>query len=108
MLKTQNGTSKSKSRNKKFRVGLNASVELPELEAPKKLNISQVAKELKDFGIHSLKEDKHMDGIPLERDGRINADFHKEIFLGNHEAFESEIEHDKEKRDRKLAEIFRQ
>jgi hypothetical protein len=42
----------------------------------------------------------------LDRHGKVNPDFHKEIFLGNHELFESDIQHDKQKRNRKLEEIF--
>ena len=102
----QNETFKLKNGRKKFRVGLNASVELPELEAPKKLNISQVAKELKDFGIHSLKEEKHLEAVPLDRHGRANPHFHREIFLGNHELFENDIQRDEDKRNEKLKQIF--
>ncbi len=44
---------------------------------------------------HSLKDDKHIEGLPLESDGKINPDFHKEIFWSNHELFQSDIQHDK-------------
>ena len=81
---------------------------IPKFVRPKKFNLTQVAKDIKEFGIHSLKDDKHLEGIPLERDGKINVDFHKEIFLGNHELFESDIDHDHQKRSRKLEEIFNQ
>ncbi|CAF4038002.1 unnamed protein product [Rotaria sp. Silwood2] len=79
---------------------------IPKFEPPKKFNLTQIAKDLKDFGIHSLKDDKHIEGVPLERDGKINPDFHKEIFLGNHELFETDIQNDEQKRDKKLEEIF--
>jgi hypothetical protein len=85
---------------------LRTSPLLPKFEVPKKFNLSQIAKDLKHFGIHSLKDDKHIEGLPLERDGKINTDFHKEIFLGNHELFESDIQHDEQRRDKKLEEIF--
>ena len=67
-----------------------------------------MANELKDFGIHSLKDEKHLEGVPLERDGAVNRDFHKEIFLGNHELFESDIRHNEQKRNSKLEEIFQE
>lgn len=79
---------------------------IPKFEPPKKFNLTKIAKDLKDFGIHSLKDDKHIEGVPLERDGKINPDFHKEIFLGNHELFESDIQNDEQRRNKKLEEIF--
>ncbi|CAF4828587.1 unnamed protein product, partial [Rotaria socialis] len=79
---------------------------IPKFEAPRKFNLTKIAKDLKDFGIHSLKDDKHIEGLPLERNGQINPDFHKEIFLGNHELFESDIQSDENKRNKKLEEIF--
>ncbi|CAF0847364.1 unnamed protein product [Adineta steineri] len=79
---------------------------IPKLKIPKHFNLKKIAKNLKDFGIHSLKEDQHLEGLPLDRRGKINPEFHKEIFLGNHEAFESEIDHDEGRRDKKLEEIF--
>lgn len=79
---------------------------MPKFEPPKKFNLSKVAQDLKDFGVHSLKDDKHIEGVPLDRDGKINPDFHKEIFLGNHELFESDIQNDEQKRNKKLEEIF--
>ena len=92
----------------KLPAALRASQKIPKFEKPKKFNVSQIAKDLKDFGIDSLKDDKHLEGLPLERDGKINPDFHKEIFLGNHELFEADIQHDEKKRDKKLEEIFNQ
>ena len=80
---------------------------IPKFVRPKNFNLTQIEKDLKHFGIHSLKDDQHLEGLPLERDGKINVDFHKEIFLGNHEDFQNEIEHDKDKRNDKLTEIFR-
>jgi hypothetical protein len=79
---------------------------IPKFERPKKFNLSKIAEDLKAFGIKSLKDDKHLEGLPLERDGKINPEFHKEIFLGNHELFEADIQHDEQKRDKKLEEIF--
>lgn len=102
----ENQNSTSKKWKKKFRVGFNASVELPKIEVPKKMNLTQIEKELKDFGIHSLKEEKHLEAVPLDRQGRANPHFHREIFLGNHELFENDIQNDEEKRNRKLKQIF--
>ncbi|CAF1034990.1 unnamed protein product [Adineta steineri] len=90
----------------KLPAGLRISQIIPKFQPPKKFNLTKIAQDLKKFGIHSLKDDKHIEGVPLERDGKINLDFHKEIFLGNHELFESDIQHDENKRDKKLEEIF--
>jgi hypothetical protein len=90
----------------KLPAALRASQIIPKFERPKKFNLSKIAKDLRDFGIHSLKDDKHIEALPLERDGKINPDFHKEIFLGNHELFESDIQHDEQRRNKKLEEIF--
>ncbi|CAF5143035.1 unnamed protein product [Rotaria magnacalcarata] len=87
---------------------LTTSLVLPKLQLPENFNLTEIAKNLKDFGIHSLKDDKHIEGVPLDRHGKVNPDFHKEIFLGNHELFESDIQHDKNKRNKKLEEIFRE
>ena len=87
---------------------LRVSQELPKFVKPRKFNLTKIANDIKDFGIHSLKEDKHLEAVPLERDGQINPDFHKEIFLGNHELFEKDIQHDEIKRNKKLEEIFNQ
>jgi len=56
--------------------------------------------------MHDLHEDKHLEGLPLDRDGKPNLDFHKEIFLGNHESFEKEFQRKLETRNKKLEEIF--
>ena len=85
----------------------NFSLELIKLQIPKDFNLSQIAKDLKSFGIHSLKEDQHLEGLPLDRHGKVNPEFHRELFLGNHELFESNIQHDETKRNKKLEEIFR-
>lgn len=87
--------------------GLLRSQIIPKFEVPKKFNLTQIEKEIKDFGINGLKEEKHIEAVPIERDGKINVDFHKELFLGNHELFEAEIQNSPEKRKEKLAEIFR-
>lgn len=80
---------------------------LPKFELPKKFNLSKIVKSLKELSIGGLKEDKHLEGLPLDRQGKANPDFHKEIFLGNHELFEHEIQHDETKRNDKLKEIFK-
>jgi hypothetical protein len=90
----------------KLPAALRISQIIPKFEPPKKFNLSNIANALKDFGIHSLKDEKHIEALPLERDGKINPDFHKEIFLGNHELFESDIQHDEQRRNKKLEEIF--
>ena len=87
---------------------LRLSQAIPKFEAPKKFNLSKIANDLKQLGIDSLKDEKHLEGLPLDRDGKINPDFHKEIFLGNHELFEDDIQHDENRRNKKLEEIFNQ
>ncbi|CAF4613714.1 unnamed protein product, partial [Didymodactylos carnosus] len=49
---------------------------------------------------------KHVEGSPLELNGHVNKDFHREIFLGNHELFENEIINNDDVRKTKLKEIF--
>ncbi|CAF3821286.1 unnamed protein product [Rotaria sordida] len=85
---------------------LSTSLIIPKFQIPKNFNPLQIAKNLKDFGIHSLKDDKHIEGLPLDRYGQVNPHFHKEIFLGNHELFESDIQRDEIKLHKKLEEIF--
>jgi hypothetical protein len=85
---------------------LRVSLKLPKFQKPPKFNLTQVAHELKEFGVNIARPDKHLEGLPLDRNGKINPEFHKEIFLGNHELFESDIDHDREKRKKKLDEIF--
>ncbi|CAF1504989.1 unnamed protein product [Rotaria sp. Silwood1] len=87
---------------------LSTSLIIPKIQIPENFNISQIEKNLKDFGIHSLKDDKHIEGLPLDRHGKVNPDFHKEIFLGNHELFEADIQRDEKKLHKKLEEIFRE
>ncbi|CAF1492771.1 unnamed protein product [Rotaria sordida] len=82
----------------KLPTALRISRIIPKFEALKKFNLTKTAKDLKDFGIHSLKVDKHIEDLPLERDGKINPDFHKGIFLDNYELFESNIQHDEQKK----------
>jgi len=76
------------------------------IKVPKDFNLTEIANDLKKFGINHLEDDKHFEGLPLDRNGKVNPDFHKEIFLGNHELFESDIQRDTQKRNRKLEEIF--
>lgn len=85
---------------------INISAIIANLKVPKDFNLTEVAKELKEFGINDLHEDKHLEGLPLDRHGKVNPDFHKEIFLGNHESFEKEFQRNLEKRNKKLEEIF--
>ncbi len=90
----------------KLPAALRISQIIPKFEPPRKFNLTKIAQDLKAFGIHSLKDDKHIEALPLERNGKINPDFHKEIFLGNHEVFEFDMQHDEQKRNKKLEEIF--
>jgi len=92
-------------RNKSSTI-LNISSIISNIQLRKDFNLKKIANDLKEFGINHLKDDKHFEGLPLDRYGKINPDFHKEIFLGNHELFESDIQHDEQKRNRKLEEIF--
>ncbi|CAF1308966.1 unnamed protein product, partial [Didymodactylos carnosus] len=80
---------------------------LPKFEMPKNFNVSQIESNLKRFGVNSLELDKHVEGLPLELDGKVNKDFHREIFLGNHELFENEMMNNEDVRKRKLTQIFR-
>ncbi|CAF3913540.1 unnamed protein product [Rotaria sordida] len=61
---------------------------ISKFEVPKKFNLTKNCKIFKSFGIHSLKDDKHIEDLPLECDGKINPDFHKEIFLDNERIYE--------------------
>ena len=79
---------------------------IADIEVPEDFDLKKVAKDLRKFGIDHLKDDHHIEGLPLDRQGKVNPDFHKEIFLGNHELFESEIQHNEQRRDKKLEEIF--
>lgn len=88
-------------------VGAPVPLLLPKIKIPKNYNLTDVAHNLKKFGIHSLKDDRHLEGHPLDRHGKANPEFHRELFLGNHELFESDIQNDERKRDKKLEEIFR-
>ena len=79
---------------------------LPKFVPPKDFNLTEIAKDLRAFGIHSLVDDKHLEGLPLDRHGKVNPEFHKELFLGNHELFEAQIQTDENLRNEKLKEIF--
>ncbi|XP_074654325.1 45 kDa calcium-binding protein-like [Tubulanus polymorphus] len=48
-----------------------------------------------------LESPKHMDAVKLEKDGRLNRDYRKEVFLGNHEEIElgTEVEQKLKLRD---------
>ena len=81
---------------------------IPKIQPPKHFNLTKVAKDLKEFGIDTLKDDHHLEGLPLDRHGKMNPEFHREIFLGNHELFESNIQQNEQKRNKKLEEIFNQ
>ncbi|CAF0718914.1 unnamed protein product [Adineta ricciae] len=106
-------TSKKNSTTSESRIDQPAAVAepvpllIPKIQRPKNFNLSKIAKDLKSFGIHSLKDDHHLEGLPLDRHGKVNPEFHRELFLGNHELFESNIQHDELKRNKKLEEIFR-
>ena len=85
---------------------VNISSLIANIQVPDDFNLTKVAKDLQDFGFNDLKVDKHIEGLPLDRHGKINPDYHKEVFLGNHELFESDIQSDPQKRNKKLEEIF--
>lgn len=40
--------------------------------------------------VEKLRPVDHMDAVKMEQDGHINKEFHKEMFLGNHEEFEND------------------
>lgn len=79
---------------------------LPTIQLPNNFNLTEIAKNIKHFGIHSLKDDEHIKGLLLDKHGKMNADFHKEIFLGNHEILTSKDEHDQKILYKKLEAIF--
>lgn len=54
--------------------------------------------------LNDINPPDHMEGFRLERDGHLNRDYKKEIFLGHHEEFEWS---DEEKVSGKLKVIFR-
>ena len=85
---------------------MNISSLIANIEVPEDFDLPKVAKDLQKFGIDHLKDDHHIEGLPLDRQGKANPDFHKEIFLGNHELFESEFQNNEQRRDKKLEEIF--
>lgn len=85
---------------------MNISSLIANIEVPRDFDLRKVAKDLKKFGIHHLKEDHHIEGLPLDRQGRVNPEFHKEIFLGNHELFEADMQKNEQRREKKLEEIF--
>ena len=45
---------------------------------------------VKKLPVEKLRPVDHMDAVKMEQDGHINKDFHKEMFLGNHEEFEND------------------
>ena len=50
----------------------------------------EVAKQLKyTHKIENIAPDDHLDAVPIELDGEVNREMHKELFLGNHEDFET-------------------
>jgi hypothetical protein len=62
-----------------------------------------VKQEVIPLSVDKLKPKDHMDAVRLEQDGMLNKDFHKEVFLGNHEEIEDD-EH--EVAESKLEDIF--
>jgi hypothetical protein len=68
------------------------------LKVLNEFNLTPIAKDWKDFCIYSLEDDKHIEGSRLDHQGKVKFEFHKEIFLGNHELFESDIQDNEEKR----------
>lgn len=45
---------------------------------------------VKKLPVDKLRPVDHLDAVKMEQDGHINKDFHKEMFLGNHEEFEND------------------
>ena len=50
-----------------------------------------------------LQPPDHMDGVRVEQDGDLNTKYRKEILLGEHDEFDSNVE---EKVEAKIKEIF--
>lgn len=55
-----------------------------------------------NLSLDKLKPVDHIDALKMEHDGHINKEYHKELFLGNHEQFEK----DGEDSTAKLLDIF--
>ncbi|ESO99275.1 hypothetical protein LOTGIDRAFT_113682 [Lottia gigantea] len=53
--------------------------------------------------LDKLKPQDHIDALKMEHDGHINKEYHKELFLGDHE----EIESDSKSADAKMKDIFK-
>ncbi|XP_041377792.1 45 kDa calcium-binding protein-like [Gigantopelta aegis] len=56
------------------------------------------------LSLDQLKPVDHVDAVKMEQDGHINKEYHKELFLGNHEAIDKG---DEETALKKLIDIFK-
>ncbi|XP_046579478.1 45 kDa calcium-binding protein-like [Haliotis rubra] len=56
-----------------------------------KNNLLYIRKD-ENLPLDKLKPVDHIDAVKMEQDGHINKEYHKELFLGNHEEFEKEGE----------------
>ncbi|KAL8574853.1 hypothetical protein ACOMHN_044875 [Nucella lapillus] len=54
------------------------------------LKFVQIPEGMEKLPVDKLRPVNHMDAVKFEHDGHVNKDFHKEMFLGNHEEFEKD------------------
>lgn len=64
----------------------------------------KIIDKLRSNNLTNIKPVEHMDAVPLEIDGSLNKEMHKELFLGDHEDIENE--HDTDKVIERLKAIF--
>ena len=62
-----------------------------------------VVKDGKKLSLDQLKPVDHVDAVKMEQDGHLNQEYHKELFLGNHEVLEADTD---ENALKKLIDIF--
>lgn len=67
------------------------------------LKFVKVPDNIPKLPVEKLRPVDHMDAIKMEQDGHMNRDFHKEMFLGDHEEFENDRYDEAES---KLKDIF--
>ena len=61
-----------------------------ENEEDHELKFVKIPDDVKKLSVEKLRPVDHMDAVRMEQDGHVNKEFHKEMFLGDHEEFENE------------------
>ncbi|XP_076472750.1 45 kDa calcium-binding protein-like [Babylonia areolata] len=59
-------------------------------EKEQELKFVKIPDGVEKLPVEKLRPVDHIDAVRMEQDGHINKDFHKEMFLGNHEEFEKD------------------